>query len=165
MPGSPLRSRPKRPAPQAQEEKAPVPSISLPSASTTNANSALYSSCTPAWSSPSSNRSSLARVARGIPRGSIISSTRQNATIRSQSRSPDPMGQLCALYLPDRRKANKKFKLETPNESVATPQPQISLLPTGVPARVPSCDGFLAPGNLELGVVESQRWARDGMVS
>ena len=60
--------------------------------------------------------------------------------------------------------ANKKFKLETPNECVATPQPQISLLPTGVPAKVPSRDGFLAPGNYELGAAESQRWAREGMV-
>ena len=111
------------------------------------------------------SRFSLARVARGIPRGSITSSTRQNATIRSQSRSPDPMGQLCALYLPDRRKANKKFKLETPNECVAAPQPQIPLASTGVPARVPSCDEFLAPGNLELGAAESQRWARERMVS
>jgi hypothetical protein len=34
----------------------------------------------------------LPRVARGIPCGSIISSTRQNGTIRSQSLSPDPMG-------------------------------------------------------------------------
>jgi hypothetical protein len=34
---------------------------------------------------------SLARVARGIARGSIISSTRQNGTIRSQSPSPDTM--------------------------------------------------------------------------
>jgi hypothetical protein len=37
------------------------------------------------------SRFSLARVARGIARGSIISSTRQNGTIRSQSPSPDPM--------------------------------------------------------------------------